>query len=59
MAAVEALPDEFRTVIMLYYYDDATYRDLARTLGVSIATVNARLTRARAMLRARLSDCRR
>ncbi len=59
MAAVEELPEQYRTVIMLYYYEDVTYRDLARTLGVSAATVNARLTRARAMLRARLTDCRR
>jgi RNA polymerase sigma-70 factor (ECF subfamily) len=59
MAAVEGLPEHYRTVILLYYYDDVTYRDLARMLGVSAATVNARLTRARAMLRARLTDCRR
>lgn len=59
MAAVEALPEQYRTVILLYYYDDITYRDLARILGVSAATVNARLTRARAILRARLTDCRR
>jgi RNA polymerase sigma-70 factor (ECF subfamily) len=59
LAEVEALPEECRTVVMLYYYEDVTYRDVARTLGVSVATVNARLTRARALLRARLSDCRR
>ena len=56
---VEALPEECRKVVMLYYYEDVTYRDVARTLGVSVATVNARLTRARALLRTRLSDCRR
>lgn len=55
LAAVEALPEECRTVVMLYYYDDVTYRQLADALGVSPATVNARLTRARALLRARLS----
>jgi DNA-directed RNA polymerase specialized sigma24 family protein len=32
---------------------------MAQLLGVSPATVNARLTRARALLRARLTDCRR
>jgi RNA polymerase sigma-70 factor (ECF subfamily) len=57
LAAVDALPDEYRTVILLYYYDDVTYRDLARMLGVSTATVNARLTRARSLLRARLANC--
>ena len=41
---------------MLYYYGDLTYRDLADMLGVSAATVNARLTKARAMLRQRLAE---
>jgi RNA polymerase sigma-70 factor (ECF subfamily) len=56
---VEALPEAYRKVVMLYYYEDLTYRELGQLLGVSAATVNARLTKARAMLRARLSDCRR
>ena len=54
MAAVEALPEVYREVVMLYYYEDVTYHDLAQTLGVSAATINARLTKARAMLRERL-----
>jgi RNA polymerase sigma-70 factor (ECF subfamily) len=52
---VEALPDEYREVVMMYYYDDVTYQDLAEMLGVSAATINARLTKARAMLRERMS----
>jgi RNA polymerase sigma-70 factor (ECF subfamily) len=56
MREVEALPEEYRKVILLYYYQDLTYRELARLLGVSPATVNARLTRARALLRRRLTD---
>jgi RNA polymerase sigma-70 factor, ECF subfamily len=59
LAEVEALPEDYRKVVMLYYYGDVTYRELGRILGVSPATINARLTRARALLRARLSDCRR
>jgi RNA polymerase sigma-70 factor (ECF subfamily) len=57
LAEVEALPEEYRTVVMLYYYHDFTYRDLAKLLGVSSATVNARLTKARALLRTRLAHC--
>jgi RNA polymerase sigma-70 factor (ECF subfamily) len=56
MAAVEALPDECREVILLYYYEDVTYRQLAEALGVSAATINARLTKARMLLRERLGD---
>jgi RNA polymerase sigma-70 factor (ECF subfamily) len=59
LAQVETLPEPCRQVIMLYYYEDTTYRDIAALLGVSPATVNARLTRARALLRERLSHCRR
>jgi RNA polymerase sigma-70 factor (ECF subfamily) len=59
LTEVEALPEDCRKVVMLYYYGDATYRELGRVLGVSPATINARLTRARALLRARLTNCRR
>jgi len=59
MEEVEALPEEYREVIMLYYYEDVTYRDLAQLLGVSTATINARLTKARMLLRKRLSNCSR
>lgn len=58
LAAVEALPDNYREVVMLYYYEDMTYRDLGRILGVSSATINARLTKARALLRGRPTACR-
>lgn len=57
LAEIEALPEEFRKVVLLYYYEDVTYREVADLLGVSTATVNARLTKARALLRARLSNC--
>lgn len=55
MAEVEALPDECREVIMLYYYQDVTYQEIADALGVSAATVNARLSKARKLLRLRMA----
>jgi RNA polymerase sigma-70 factor (ECF subfamily) len=54
MEEVERLPEKHREALMLYYYQDCTYQDLAKLLGVSAATVNARLTQARQMLRERL-----
>ena len=54
MREVERLPGPLREVVMLYYYEDCTYQELAGRLGVSAATVNARLTQARQMLRERL-----
>ena len=54
MHEVERLPEKHREALMLYYYEDCTYDELAKLLGVSAATVNARLTQARQMLRERL-----
>lgn len=54
---VAALPETYREVLMLYYHQDVTYRDLAEMLGISAATVNSRLTKARNLLRARMSKC--
>ncbi len=51
--------EPYREVILMYYYDDVTYQDVAAALDVSAATVNARLTKARAMLRERLSGLQR
>lgn len=51
---VEQLPPAYREVLLLYYHQDCTYQELADALGVSAATVNARLTKARAMLRSRM-----
>jgi RNA polymerase sigma-70 factor (ECF subfamily) len=56
---VASLPEPHREILMLYYYQDVTYQELARMLGVSTATVNARLTQARALLRERLLATRR
>jgi RNA polymerase sigma-70 factor (ECF subfamily) len=54
MECVNQLDDDCREVLLLYYYQDVTYADLAELLGVSTATINARLTKARATLRERL-----
>jgi RNA polymerase sigma-70 factor (ECF subfamily) len=55
---VELLPEEYRKALMLYYYQDLTYEEIAQILGVSPATVNARLTKARVLLRRRMSKSR-
>lgn len=55
MTEIDALPDELRETVLLYYFDDVTYVDLADLLGVSRATVNARLAKARELLARRLA----
>jgi RNA polymerase sigma-70 factor (ECF subfamily) len=59
MAEVQRLPEAYREVLMLYYYQDCSYADLAEMLGVSSATINARLTKARQILRERMIPDRR
>jgi RNA polymerase sigma-70 factor (ECF subfamily) len=54
MSEVARLPEPFRETLMLYYAENCTYDELAKLLGVSAATVNARLTKARAILRGKL-----
>src|SRR5262249_38110261 len=38
---IAALPEVYREVLLLYYHDKVTYRDLAQLLDVSPATINA------------------
>jgi RNA polymerase sigma-70 factor (ECF subfamily) len=59
MREVEALPEELREVLFLFYYKELKYQEIARLLGVSSATVNVRLTKARTLLRRRLDVARR
>lgn len=51
MAALAALPEEYRDVVHLYYFEKHPYREIAQTLGIAPATVNLRLSKARAMLK--------
>ncbi len=52
---VSALPTNLQETLRMFYYDNITYRQIAELLNVSVATVNARLTQARSMLRDRMS----
>ena len=50
--ALEALPVEYREVIVLRELEDMSYRDVAAVSGVPIGTVMSRLSRARPLLAA-------
>ena len=52
------LPEEFRTPVILFYFDDFSYRDIAEQMDLPIGTVMSRLARAKAHLRARLVAAR-
>ena len=53
--ALKELPEAFRTPIILYYFEDFSYRDIAEQMELPIGTVMSRLARAKAFLRARLT----
>jgi RNA polymerase sigma-70 factor (ECF subfamily) len=52
--ALQELPEAYRTPIVLYYFEDFSYRDIAEQMELPIGTVMSRLARAKAHLRARL-----
>ncbi len=55
-AALEALPFDERTAIVLREVDGLSYEEIAFSLDVTLGTVKARLTRARQALRSALRE---
>ena len=56
--ALERLPFDQRTAIVLREIDGLSYEEIAYSLGVAVGTVKSRLTRARQALRLDLRDAR-
>ena len=50
------LPEKYRVPVVLCYLEGKTYEEAARQLGLPKGTLSARLTRARGMLQARLTQ---
>lgn len=55
-AAVRTLPVKLRAVVVLYYYDSLSVKEIAAALGVLEGTVKSRLYTARRRLRDTLQD---
>jgi RNA polymerase sigma-70 factor (ECF subfamily) len=53
--AVAALPPKLRAAILLRYFDDLSYADMASALNCSIGTVASRLSRGHRLLAKRLA----
>ena len=49
-AAVSELPDKYRKVIELRYYDDLAYDEIAERLGLTLSNVKIQIMRAKNML---------
>ena len=54
--AVESLPEEYQTAMILWAIDELSYKEIAEALEVPIGTVMSRLHRARARLSEQLRD---
>lgn len=53
--AIAELPHDQRTILLLYEYENLSYREIGEIVGCSERAVEARLARARAKLRDRLT----
>ena len=54
-SAIISIPDEFRDVLVLFYFEELSYKDIAETLEIPIGTVMSRLARGKRHLRQVLS----
>lgn len=52
--ALDELEEGFRTPLILFYFEEFSYRDIAEQMELPIGTVMSRLARAKAYLRAKL-----
>lgn len=56
LAALDRIPVDFRSVVLLSDVEEFAYKEVAEILGIPIGTVMSRLSRARKMLRGHLGD---
>lgn len=52
--AVNNLPHDLRTAVLLHHYEDLSYKEIADVVGCSVRGVETRLYRARKLLRTRI-----
>ena len=53
-AALDEMPEPFRTVLLMFYFEDLSYQEIADSLQLAIGTVMSRLSRAKGQLRYKL-----
>ncbi len=56
MSAVKNLPEKYRTVIHLFYFEDMSVSQISKATGIREATVKSQLSRARDMLKPMLKE---
>jgi RNA polymerase sigma-70 factor, ECF subfamily len=56
LAALDAIPPDFRSVVLLVDVEEFAYKEVASILQIPIGTVMSRLSRGRKLLRRRLAN---
>lgn len=56
--AVMALPEKYRTVLDLFYYEELSTKEIGALLGLRQSAVTTRLSRARELLKQQLKEVR-
>lgn len=56
LAALDKLPSEFRSVVLLVDVEEFAYKEVAEILAIPIGTVMSRLSRGRGLLRKHLTE---
>ena len=54
--SVQSLDEKYRTILVLYYVEGFKINEIAQILDVNVNTINSRLQRSRAMLKAELTS---
>lgn len=56
LAAINELPEKYRICILLYYYEDMKYHEIAEVLDTDVNDVSYRLRNAKKLLRQKFED---
>ena len=51
ISALNALPEKYKTIIVLHHFEDLTVNETAKALGLSTSAVKMRLSRGRELLK--------
>ena len=57
MDAVMSLPEHYRIIVYLFYYEEYSIGQISKILRIKETTIQTRLSRARGKLKTVLSDC--
>lgn len=56
LKTVLALPEKYKSCVILYYYNDMSVKEISSTLRIGVSAVKMRLERARKLLKLELED---